>query len=104
MYKFDKNNIKSMTRRLNNFNNSFQFDSTIPNNMDLKRPGSRVSMSNDYLETRAASSLNPPKGFKNSEIFNYQTGHYEYSINHSKHINMTSRSQLRLRDSNMSII
>jgi hypothetical protein len=74
MYAFGKNDVKAMARRLNNFNNSFQFDSTIPNNMDLKRPGSRVSMSNDYMETRAASSINPPRGFKSSEIFNYQTG------------------------------
>jgi hypothetical protein len=73
MYSFSKSDVKSMTRRLNNFEEVIPFGKTIPNNMDRKRPGSRVSMSNDvvYGERRSNTSLAIPKGLKNSGIFNY---------------------------------
>ena len=84
MYSFDKSNIKAMNRRLNNFSDRMTFQQPIPNNMERKRPDSRVSMSNSKTpfqeEERSSSSLNLPKGYKNSGVFNYQTGTYETNI------------------------
>jgi hypothetical protein len=48
MYGFQKEDVKGLTRRLNNFDN-LKFGMTIPNNMDRKRPGSRVSMSGERV-------------------------------------------------------
>jgi hypothetical protein len=113
-------------RRLNKLDDGLKFNDNIPNNMNLRRPGSRVSLDNenvanlddDYkvkpnmagftigmnsknathrdlpdnsiLSARFGNStfrspvdskcVSPPKGFKNSGIFNYQTGKFDVSI------------------------
>lgn len=99
MYPFAKTDVAALSRRLNNFDKNFAFERIIPNNLDRKRPGSRVSMSNDQvIEPRSATSLTIPKGLKNSGIFNYQTGHYAVSINPDASLKDVSKSALQMVD------
>ena len=66
--------------------------------MERKRPGSRVSMSNDKVSPNyrksSVSVIAAPTGFQNSGIFNYQTGQYEISINPNDSRNKVSNSAL----------
>ena len=48
MYGFDKQNVNAMVRRLNK--KKIKFGETIPNNMQMKRPGSRVDMSQATID------------------------------------------------------
>lgn len=51
LFKFDQNNIKSLTKRMNK--KELKFSDTIPNNMRPRRPGSRVDMSQMYFRDTA---------------------------------------------------
>lgn len=49
MFKIDKRQMKSFTRRIDK-NAGIKFSDVIPNNMDLTRPGSGVSMSQKKVD------------------------------------------------------
>ena len=49
MYNFDQENIDAFTRRINKMDNGFKFNDHIPNNMNVRRPGSRVPMDGDQV-------------------------------------------------------
>ena len=49
MYNFDQDEVEAFTRRINKMDNGFKFNDHIPNNMNVRRPGSRVPMDGDQV-------------------------------------------------------
>lgn len=54
MYNFNGENVQAFVRRLNKMDGGLKFNDNIPNNMNLRRPGSRISLDNENL----TSSMN----------------------------------------------
>ena len=55
MYKFDKNDLKAISKRTNR--RAFKFSDYIPNSMQPKRPDSRVSLSQTQMLTPQRNAM-----------------------------------------------
>ena len=57
MYNFNKQNVDAFVRRINKIDTGLTFSDLIPNNMTMRRPGSRVSLDNEFVVNSMEGSL-----------------------------------------------
>lgn len=49
MYNFNKDNVQAFERRVNKIEGGLKFNDNLPNNLNLRRPGSRIDLDNENV-------------------------------------------------------